>query len=222
MRDNASLTARKLRDWCRIAALAGMLVPRAILADETAGAAEVVRRLHDSYEAVLKEAEKLGYDGRVERLAPVIESAFDLEFMARTAVGRHWSELGDEDKARWVKAFHRLTIANYAGRLDHYSGQSFEFLSEEPSANATVMVHTRVVEPGKENVDINYRMRKTDGGWKVIDLYLKGTVSELALRRSEYSTLLKREGLEALLASVDRKIAELKSGAAAQGGLSIH
>lgn len=204
---------RTLWVWRGIIALAALLAVRPASADEINGPSEVIRRLNASFEEVLREAEKLGYEGRLQRLSPVIERTFDLEFMARTAVGRHWSELSDADKRRWVEAFSRLTKANYAGRLNHYSGQKFEFLGDEPSANDTVIVRTRVVDPGKESVEINYRLRKTDSAWKVIDIYLKGTVSELALRRSEYSTLLKREGFEALIASIDRKIAELQSGA---------
>ena len=53
---------------------------------------------------------------------------------------------------------------------------------------------------------LDYRLRPVDGKWKIIDIYMDGTVSELALRRSQYSSLIRREGLEALITALEEKI----------------
>jgi phospholipid transport system substrate-binding protein len=173
---------------------------------------DVVNRLNASIIGVLQEAEELGYEGRLARLAPVLDETFDLAYMAHKAVGRHWMKLSEEDQQRWRATFEQLTHANYAGRFDRYSGQTFETLGSEPGASETVLVRTRLVNPTGEDVELSYRLRQTEAGWKIIDVYLKGTVSELALRRSEYSSVLKRDGFEALLASLNRKIGDLAAG----------
>jgi phospholipid transport system substrate-binding protein len=175
-------------------------------------ATATVHALHAVFEAVLREAAALGYQGRYARLAPAIGTAFDSEFMARAAVGREWNHLRPDQQQRWVKSFGDFTVANYAGRLDHDTGQRFETLAEEAAENATRVVRARVVDPAAENVELTYRLRETPAGWKIIDIYLKGTVSELALRRSEYASVLKREGFDALLAHLQRKIGELAAG----------
>jgi phospholipid transport system substrate-binding protein len=59
---------------------------------------------------------------------------------------------------------------------------------------------------------LSYRLGKKPEGWKVIDVYYNGTVSELALRRADYSSVLKRDGFDALIARVNAKIAELRAG----------
>ncbi len=176
----------------------------------------VVRRLHETFSGVLKQADALGYSGRYERLTPAIAEAFDSEFMASAVIGRQWSQLDEDDRARWVTTFGEFTIANYAARLDHYTGQTFETLGERAGQNQTVFVLARVVDPAGENVSLNYRLRETAAGWKIIDIYAKGTVSELALRRSEYSSVLKQDGFEALVAMLNRKLADLAAGKAAQ------
>jgi phospholipid transport system substrate-binding protein len=173
------------------------------------GGVGVIERFNQALEEVLHDSAALGYQGRLKKLQPVIEGTFDLAFMARTAVGRQWSDISDDERQRWTDAFTRLTIANYAGRFNHYSGQTFELLGSEPAGNDTLIVRTKVVVPQEENVDISYRLRDTGLAWKVIDVYLKGTVSQLALWRSEYSTVLKREGVDGLLRSVDEKVASL-------------
>ena len=115
-----------------------------------------------------------------------------------------------------VQTFTRFSIANYAGRFDGYSGQSFETLEQVPSTHGTVLVKTLLNDPGGELVRLNYRLRPVDGGWRIIDVYLNGTVSELALRRSEYSSLIKRNGFKALLAALDERIDTLAATPADQ------
>ena len=101
-------------------------------------------------------------------------------------------------------------------RLRLWSGQSFETIGEEPARNDTVIVRSKLIDPKDEPVELNYRMHKTADGWKIIDVYLDGTVSELALRRSEFSGIVKRENFDALIAALDAKIAKLAAGGAAE------
>jgi phospholipid transport system substrate-binding protein len=175
----------------------------------SADATRLVDELQANLLEVMKNAEALGYQGRYDRLAPVLPTLFDLSFMAEKSVGRYWKTASEEDRRVLVDTFTRYMIANYAGRFDGYSGQSFETLAVEPSARDTLLVRTRLHDPTGEDVSLDYRLRKVDGGWRIIDIYLNGTVSELALRRSEYSSLIKREGFHALLIALDERIETL-------------
>jgi phospholipid transport system substrate-binding protein len=182
--------------WVALALALGSVAPA--IADDGGGApAQVVDRLHDALLAVLKESAELGYEQRFARLAPVVDATFDLPFMAEKAVGRQWRTLAPADRTRWLECFARFTAANYAGRFVGYTGQTFETLGGEPGANETTIVRTRLLNPSDKNVDLNYR------------IYLDGTVSELALRRTEYSSVLKRDGFEKLVALLDAKVADL-------------
>jgi len=176
-----------------------------------------VEAWHLSLLEIMKEAKTLGFQGRVDRLAPIMAEIFDLDFMASKTVGRLWRKLSEEDKARWEEAFARLTTANYAGRFTGYTGEQFVTLGEVDGKRDTKMILTKIVVPDDEDVQLNYRLRQRDGVWKVIDVFLNGTVSELALRRSEYSAALKREGFEKLVASVETKIADLMTKGLADG-----
>jgi phospholipid transport system substrate-binding protein len=184
----------------------------------TAGASEdppstVIGRFHETLIGVMKESQQLAYQQRFDRLAPAVTSTYDLDFMASKAVGSHWSQLGTDGQQRWLQAFRRFTIANYAGRFDGYSGQSFETLGEEPGANETAVVRTVLRNPSSTDVQLNYRMRRTPAGWRVIDVYLNGSVSELALRRAEYTAAFDRNGLDEVLATLENKIDDLSADA---------
>lgn len=188
-------------------------------ADEQAESSPVpaIEAFHAGLLEIMKQADQLGIEGRIEKLAPLMAHTFDLDFMASKTVGRHWKKLSPEDKARWAETFARFTTANYAGRFTGYTGEEFITLGVEDAARGTRVVLTKIVVPNDDDVQLNYRVLEKDGEWRVIDVYLNGTVSELALRRSEYSSALKRDGFEQLVASIEDKIAELRAGGAADG-----
>ena len=195
-----------------ILGLAGMLLAGAAIAAEPSAPVKGIETLHAGMLEVMRTAATTTFEERAAKLEPVIETAYDLDFMGRKSLGKSFDVLSPEDQKRWLELFHTFMVATYAGRFTSFSGQKFETLGEEPAAQDTVLVRTRLVDPGKENVDLAYRMRQQDGAWKVIDVYLKGTVSELALRRSDFTAILDREGFPALIANLDGKIADLRAG----------
>lgn len=170
-----------------------------------------IEAFHAGLLEIMKEAKTIGFQGRVEKLEPLMGRTFDLDFMASKTVGRHWATLSDADKKRWAETFTRFTTANYAGRFTGFTGEQFITLGMEDAAHDTRLVRTKIVVPNEEDVELNYRVIRRDGSWKVIDVFLNGKVSELALRRSEYASALKRDGFEQLVASVETKIADLQS-----------
>ncbi len=193
-------------------AVAVLCAAAAVPADPDPGPTQSIDRLHAALLDIMKNAEALGYDGRAAKLAPIIPRHFDVPFMAEKSVGPYWKRATDVERERFLDAFLRFMVANYAGQFDDWTGQTFETLGEEPARMDTRIVRTRLLDPTDENVELNYRMRRTEEGWKIIDVYLDGTVSELALRRSEFSGIVKRENFSALIAALDAKIAKLASG----------
>jgi phospholipid transport system substrate-binding protein len=189
------------------------LLPTIVAADEPA-ATKVIAHLNATLLDALKNATQLGYQGRYDKIVAVVPDAFDVDFMAEKTIGKYWKPLSDDDKARWVALFREFTAANYAGNLDAYSGQRFEISGEEPSQNDTTVVHSMLVNPSGEDTELNYRLHATPKGPRIIDIYLRGTVSELALRRSDYTSVLEREGFDALVTTVRAKIVDLAAGRA--------
>jgi phospholipid transport system substrate-binding protein len=170
-----------------------------------------VEAFHAGLLEIMKNAKTLGFQGRVDKLEPLMAKTFDLDFMASKTVGRHWATLSAADKKRWIETFTRFTTANYAGRFTGFTGEEFVTLGVEDAARDTRLVRTKIVVPNDETVELNYRVMLRDGHWRVIDVYLNGKVSELALRRSEYASALKRDGFDQLVTSVETKIADLKN-----------
>lgn len=176
-----------------------------------------IEAFHAGLLEIMKNAKTLGFQGRIDELEPLMAKTFDLDFMASKTVGRHWSTLSPADQKRWAETFTRFTTANYAGRFTGFTGEEFVTVGVEEAAHDTRLVRTKIVVPNEEDVALDYRVIERDGSWKVIDVFLNGKVSELALRRSEYASALKRDGFEQLVASVETKIADLKSRGGSDG-----
>lgn len=170
-----------------------------------------IENFHTTLLTAMKGSATLDYRGRREILQPVVDATLDLPFMAEKAAGRFWKQFPETDQARWVAAFRDNTIANYAGRFNRFSGQSFVTHGEEPAAFETTLVKTTLKDPGGEDVQLNYRMKRNARGWQVIDIFMHGTVSELALRRAEYSSAFERDGLEKVIQNLAAQVAKLES-----------
>ncbi len=188
------------------------LAPLSALAAAPNSASQVVEGLHETLTNAMKEADALGYQGRFDLIAPAVETSIDRTFMASKSIGRYWKKLTKDERKRWLETFADLLVANYAGRFKGYSGEYFTLNGEEDAPHDTKLVKTTLILPDDDNVNLNYRLHETSAGWRIIDVYLNGTVSELALRRSEYSSTVKRNGFETLIAAVEEKVANLAEG----------
>lgn len=190
----------------------GMLAISAEAADASAAPA-IIGRFYDDLLAVMKVAKRVPFDERYNRLAPTITRTFDLPLMTRLSVGPSWTQLDPARQQRLTAAVSRYTISEYAGRFDDFAGERFE-VTPAPSTNQNgVLVSTRLVKSNGEAVALNYLMRQDPGGeWKVIDVYLNGTISELAARRSEFAAVLQRSGADALVQMIEQRTAALRTG----------
>ena len=170
-----------------------------------------VERFHDTLLSVMKEAESLGYEGRFEWLSPLIKKSFNLPFMTSHSTGRYWKKASNGEHQALVDAFTNMTIANYASRFDGYSGEIFETVEVTEGPRNSILVKTKIVKDDGEKVSLNYVMREFDGQWQVIDIFLKGTFSELATRKSEYSSLIRDGGFPELIISMKEKTEKIRT-----------
>ncbi|MGH6612287.1 MAG: ABC transporter substrate-binding protein, partial [Burkholderiaceae bacterium] len=160
----------------------------------------------------MKRASQLGVRGRYERFAPAIRATFDLPAMTRIAIGPAWNKIDSAQQKALIEQFERMTIANYANRFDGYSGERFEVEPATETRNANRIVRSRIIRANKEPVILNYLFHETADGWKAIDVYLTGTISELATKRSEFGAVLKSYGAAALIDTLRQRADKLLAG----------
>jgi len=174
-------------------------------AQEERAAAGVVEDLHGALLEVMREAEALGFAGRRERLAPVVERSFDLPFVSRIVTGRHWESFSEAQREEMIRTFGRLTVATYAARFDGYSGEVFKLDQARPLRSERVLVRTELHGSDGDVVQLDYVLHRSDGQWRIINVIANG-VSDLSIKRAEYSKVLAESGFEALIARLNEQI----------------
>ncbi len=174
---------------------------------------DTIKSFYDTLLSVMQQAKTLGLKGRYEKLDPAIHKAFNLSLMTRLSVGPDWAKLSPDEQNRLIAAFSDFSVSTYAARFDGYSGEHFDVDPTPTPTTGGVIVNTKLVQTSGEPVELNYLMRDGDAGWQILDVFLKGTVSELATRRSEFSSVLRRDGADALVRLIQSRADNLKKPA---------
>ena len=190
-----------------LAALLMLLSPSARATSP--GPVDVIRQFYVQLQDVMQHATTLGARGRYQKLEPIVLRMFDVPYMARLSIGPSWARLAPDQKRRVAQAYGRYLTALYATRFDGYSGERFEVLGEQQIKHAT-MIKTRIVKSNGEPVSINFVMHDNDIAWQARDVYLDSAISEVATRRSEFNAVLRSSGIDALIASLNKKADELQ------------
>lgn len=167
---------------------------------------QIVNRLHEALIKAMREGEKLGYRGRFELLAPVVDQTHDLDFIARTTLGANWTQLDTEQQRTFTDVFRKLSIGTYAGWFKSHDGERFEFLEQQSMPRNQVMVRSSLVRLKEEPVRFDYILRQGKEGWRIVNILADG-VSDLALKRVEYRAILQRDGFPTLIDMLRKKIA---------------
>ena len=192
---------------------AAVTAPSLAFAAPEAGPGALIERFYADLLAIMKEAKRLSFVARYDRLAPTVSRTFDLALMTRIAIGPGWAQIPADQQQRLTDVFSRYTISVYANRFDDFGGERFEVDAKPTTGPNGMIIGSRIIKANGEAVPLNYLMRQDgSGAWKVIDVYLSGTISELATRRSEFVAVLQRGGADGLVRMIEQRTAALRMG----------
>ena len=169
-----------------------------------------VRGFYSVLLGTMRDGRMLGESGRYARLAPAVDRTFDIPTMTRLAIGPAWGTLSPAQQQQLLAAFAHYIAATYADRFDSYSGEELQVTGERPNGTE-VMVQTKIAKSNGEATRLDYLMRQDQGFWRISDVYLDGTISQLAVHRSEFHSILQREGVDGLVTALNRKVDLLQS-----------
>ena len=178
-----------------------------------AEAAAPINTLNQALLASMRAGSGTGFQQRYNSLLPVVDQTFDLPAILATAVGPRGGSIPAEQQSRLLAVFRAFTAASYAANFDSYSGERLEVLPDSRQVGQDQVVATRIAPASGAAHRIDYVMRRAPQGWRVVDVLLDGSISQTAVQRSDFRSLLASGGADALIASLQRKVAELSGGA---------
>lgn len=198
-----------------LAALIGAVVLQAVpagpgFAQSTGAVNEPIRALNTALLATMKSGRAVPFTQRFDALAPVVDRAFDLDAILRGAVGARWQELPRAEQDALRAEFRRFTIASWVANFTSFEGQTLTIApSPRDVGNGTVVVDTKLASPGGDAVELGYVMRDTGAGWRAVDILAEGSISRVAVLRSDFRQALSSGGATALLGRLREKTAAL-------------
>jgi len=186
------------------------LGPLALAAD--ADAAAPIAALNRGLLAGMHAGKSTPFPQRFNALAPLVEGAFDIPGILQASVGPRWSTLPSAQQMQLLDVFRRFTIASYVANFDSFGGEKLEVLPISRSVGADQVVASQIVPANGAPTRIDYVMRKTPAGWRAVDVLLNGSISRVAVQRSDFRSLLGSSDAGPLIQSLQRKIADLSGG----------
>ncbi len=168
-----------------------------------------VGAFHATLLSVMKQANTLSVENRFALLKPSVENSFDFKLMIALASGKHWRAATAPRKEELRSAFAHFSVATYADRFSGFSGEAFKTLSVVSGPRRTMLVRTQIIRPENTPIPLTYVTRQRDGEWRIIDVLVDDGISELAVRRSEYRSVLKEKGISGLIGLLKSKTEKL-------------
>lgn len=164
-----------------------------------------VHQLNDALLDVMKQGDKLDIQGREAKLKPVIASAYDMPAVTKATLGVAANKLSPEDLAKLSDAYAHLSVATYADQFTKFNGERFEVGQPHPGANGATVVPSFIVGSDGNRTAIDYVMHEDGGKWGIVDVLFNGSISQIAVRRSELVPIFRQQGLQGLIDALDKK-----------------
>jgi phospholipid transport system substrate-binding protein len=191
--------------------ITGVIITSSIASAYENNPSKVVTEFHKDLLSSMKTAKNISLKKRYKRIAPQIKKSFHFHLMTQVSAGSFWRKASNEQAENLISAFTHFTISNYVSRFDRYTGQLFLTKSQEPGPQKTILVKTQIIISKSKLIDITYVTKQIKDKWGIIDVLLGSGISELAVKRSEYQQILKNNGIDGLIATLNAKADQLLS-----------
>lgn len=189
----------------------GAFIPALAQSDPSAP----IARLDAALLASMRMGTATPFAQRYEAVAPAVEGALDLGATLAASVGLGWASLAPQQKQALLAVFTRYTIASYAANFNSYHGERIEILPQQQrQVGQDTIVATQIVPPaGGTPTRLDYVMRRTAQGWKAVDVLADGSISQVAVQRSDFRALVAGGNAAPLIARLTQKVNALSGGA---------
>lgn len=188
-----------------------LLLAHTAFADDPAATAPI-QALVQGILAGMKVGKSTPFQQRFHTLAPLVDRAFDLPGVLAASVGPRLASLPTDQQAVLQDVFRKFTIASYVANFDTFDGERIEVVPQQRMIGADIVVGTKIIPTRGDTVPIDYVMRRSSQGWRAVDVLLNGTISQNAVKRSDFRSLVNATSAQPLIDSLRRKVAELSGG----------
>lgn len=206
-----SIIARLIFTVMVAAALALVAVPGWAAGAKTSPdeAAAYMRDLGQKTITVLTD-ESITPSAREDRIRTILNDNFDLGLIGRFVVGSAWRKSNKDQRVKYQTLFKSLILRTYSKRLAGYGGRQMEIVDAKPFGKRDALVVTRFERSSDKPLLVSWRIRTKKDHHKIIDMMVAG-VSMVVTQKAEFRTVIRRNGMDGLIAMLQDQVASLET-----------
>ena len=197
---------------CAMAAAFLFCAPSATLAQKPVSPKQFIQSLADDVVALIRE-EVGRSEVRRETLHHIFLTALDTKSIGRFVLGRYWRTIKPQQKAEYLRLFPAYVASIYAGQFNNYQGETFTALRSSPIGRSRFQVNAEIQTPKGAKFAVTFRVRRDGNSYRVLDVAVEGA-SLIVTKRDEFASVLRRKGMDVLLAHLRRQVGSSRSDSA--------
>jgi len=180
-------------------------VPASATASTTEEARGFVQSVADKALS-LAGSESLKADQKEQKLGDLFDQSVDKDWMAKFVMGKYWRDATPEQRKQYVELYGKFLRKTYVSKFRQYTNQKLDIKNVSAQEEGDFLVETLVLSEKSQPVKVDYKLRKgTSGKFEIFDIIAEG-VSLITTQRSEFASILSRDGVDGLMAKLKERL----------------
>ena len=165
---------------------------------ETKSESKVLTGVNELHKSLIKISNKKINGDNLELIDDVIKNSYDLEKMGKMIIGVDWKQMDANTQKEFINVFNRFISVNYLRRFNKINELNFEHQTVTVIEDKFRLARV-ILTADNEKIEIDYLLGLKNEKWKIFDVLLDGSISEIATKKSDFKKIIREEGVGGLL-----------------------
>ena len=168
---------------------------------ETKSESKVLTSINELHESLIKISDKTINSDNLAMIDDVVKNSYDLEKMGKIIIGIDWKQIDTKTQKEFINVFKRFISVNYFRRFNKINELHFEHQTVTNIKDKFKLARV-ILTADNEKFKIDYLLGFKNEKWKIFDVLLDGSISEVATKKSDFKKIIKEEGVSGLVKSL--------------------
>ena len=174
------------------------LISILVFYSETKSESKVLTEINELHKSLIKISSKTINSDNLALIDDVIKNSYDLEKMGKMIIGVDWKQMDTNTQKEFTNVFKRFISVNYLRRFNKINDLSFEHQTVTDIEDKFKLARV-ILTADNEKIKIDYLLGFKNEKWKIFDVLIDGSISEVATKKSDFKKIIKEEGVSGLV-----------------------
>ena len=174
------------------------LISILVFYSETKSESKVLTEINELHKSLIKISSKTINSDNLALIDDVIKNSYDLEKMGKMIIGVDWKQMDANTQKEFINVFNRFISVNYLRRFNKINELNFEHQTVTVIEDKFRLARV-ILTADNEKIEIDYLLGLKNEKWKIFDVLLNGSISEIATKKSDFKKIIREEGVGGLL-----------------------